>query len=459
MLKMKNIFPLLFLFITFNLYSQNKQVLYGFAELPQTLLLNPGAETNYKFHAGVPLFSGFSFDFGSTGVVVSDLFKVDSRPINDKVSEVLNKLSIRDHIKFNSQIEILNGGFRYDDKNYFSFGFYQEIDVISYFPKDVITLLTEGNAAYLNKSFDLSQILYKVDFLGVLHFGVTRKINEKLTLGARFKIYSSALNMETSNNTGTFTTINGNNNIYTHVLDNANVNLKTSGLVENNEVVDAPGKYLGNTFLGANLGLGLDFGLTYHISDQLEFTSSIIDFGFVKHKKNIKNSFVNGSYVFDGIEFTYDAANPRNYWNELDKDFKEKVPSGANQNAYISWRPTKLNTSLKYSFGERRSKYCYDNTYKDFYRNAIGVQLYSVFRPLSPQLALTGFFEKSFTEKFHAKVTYTIDDYSFYNIGAGISTQIGKVNLYGMVDNIAQFNDIASANGISLQLGINIIFN
>ena len=194
-------------------------------------------------------------------------------------------------------------------------------------------------------------------------------------------------------------------------------------------------------------------------SDQLELTGSIVDLGFIKHKKNIKNSFINGSYNFEGIEFGYDEANSTNYWGDLDQDFKEKVPSGDNQESYISWRPTKFNASLKYSFGEKRSQYCYDNTYKDFYVNSLGVQLYSVFRPLGPQIALTGFFEKSLSKKIRTKVTYTIDDYSFYNIGAGISAQIGKVNFYGMVDNIAQFSDIAAANNISLQLGINVIFN
>ena len=164
--KIKRIFSLLFIFFAIKMYSQNKQVLYNFAELPQTLLLNPGAETNYKFHVGVPLLSGFSSEFGSTGFTISDLFSVDNRPINDKVSEVLNKLTTKDHLKINTQIEILNAGFRYDDKNYFSFGFYQEFDAISYTPKDPITLITEGNSAYLNKSFDLSQVLYKVDVLG-----------------------------------------------------------------------------------------------------------------------------------------------------------------------------------------------------------------------------------------------------------------------------------------------------
>ena len=455
---MKKLFSFLFLFTVIQLCSQNKQVLYNFAELPQTLLLNPGAETNYKFHAGVPLMSGFSAEFGSSGVVLSDIFLSDNRPINDKVAEVLSSLNSRDNLKFNSQIEVFNAGFRYDDKTYFSFGFYEEIDAITYYPKDIITLVNEGNAAYINKSFDLSQLLYKVDFVGVLHAGITKKIDEKLTVGARFKIYSSALNLETRNNSGTFTTSEGNNNIYAHYLSNIDLNFKTAGLVENNEYIDTPGTYLKNTFLAGNLGLGFDVGFTYHITPQIEISGSIVDFGFINHKKNIKNSTAKGSYVFEGIEFLYDATNS-NYWEELNDDFKEQLPSGDNTDSYVTWIPTKINAGLKYSFGQKRSKYCYDNTYKDFYRNAVGVQLFSIFRPLSQQLALTGFFEKSFSEIFQAKVTYTIDDYSFYNIGAGISAKIGKVNIYGMLDNIAEFGDIASANNISLQLGINVIFN
>ncbi|MCG1035717.1 DUF5723 family protein [Polaribacter sargassicola] len=455
---MRRISPLIFiLFITFS-YSQNKQLLYGFAELPQTLLLNPGAETNYKFHIGVPLLSGISSELGSTGFSMSDLFLNDGISITDKVNNVLNKLDSKDHLKFNMQLELFSGGFRYDDKKYFSFGIYEEVDVISYFPKDVSVFFTEGNSPYLDRQFSISDLMYKADVLTVLHFGVTKKVDKQLTVGGRFKIYTSTLNSESFDNTGTLTTVNGTNNIYAHHLSNLNVNIRTSGLMENDEMIQDPGTYLKNTLLGGNLGFGFDFGFTYHQSDQLEFTGSIIDLGFIKHTNNITNYYAYGNYTLDGIEFLF--PNERvDYWHNLQEDFEEKVPNDENQDSYISWRPTKLNGSLKYSFGEKRSKYCYDNTFKNFYSNALGIQLNAVFRPLRPQLALTGFYQKSFLNKLHTKVTYTIDEYSFYNVGAGISAQIGKVNFYGLVDNIANFNDIASANNVSLQLGINLIFN
>jgi hypothetical protein len=456
----QKISSLLFLFSFILNFSQNKQILYGFAELPQTLLLNPGAETHFKYHIGVPLLSSFSSEFSSSGIILSELFLSDGRAINEKILEVLTTLDTRDYIKFNTQIEVLSGGYRYDHATYVSFGFYNEIDAISYSPKDVIALLNEGNATYLNRSFDLSQLLYKLDVIGVLHVGITKEINKKITLGGRFKMYSSGLNMETSNNSGTFTTVNGSNNIFTHYLDNLDVNLRTSGYVgTDNETVSDPSTVMKNSFLGGNLGIGFDIGMTYTISKQLEFTGSLLDVGFVNNKDNIKTSFAKGSYVFEGIEFLYDPSITPNYWADLETDFKEKVLRGDNQDSYISWRPAKVNMALKYSFGDVKSKYCYDNTYKDFYSNAFGIHLNTVFRDLSPQLEFTGFYEKSFTEKLHAKVTYTIDNYSFYNIGFGVASQIGKINFYGMVDNILQFNDIASTNSISLQLGVNLIFN
>ncbi|MGY8940115.1 MAG: DUF5723 family protein, partial [Flavobacteriales bacterium] len=398
---------ILVFFIGLNSFSKNKQVLYDFAGLPQTLLLNPGLETDYKFHIGVPLLSGISSEIKSTGFSLSEIFSVNNNTINDKISAVLNKIDANDYVKVNSQIEVFSAGFRFDEKTYISFGFYHELDAIGYIPKDFLTLATDGNAAYLNSMFSLSQLSYKLDVLGVMHAGVTRKMSDQLTLGGRFKMYSSALNAESTSNSGTFTTNLGNKNSYVHRLEDINTNFRTSGLIENNEYINDPNTYLKNTFLGGNLGVGIDLGFTYLINPQLQLSGSLIDLGFVNHTKNIKNNFIGGSFTFEGIEF--DFGSNRNYWQELDAAVQDQLPIVDNQDTYTSWRPAKLNAAIKYSFGEKRSKYCYDNTLKDFYKNGIGAQLYTVFRPLKQQFAFTSFYEKSFSNKLQAKITYTID--------------------------------------------------
>jgi hypothetical protein len=459
---MKNILFFLLILSVAEVVGQNKQVLYDFAELPQTLLLNPGAETNYKFHTGVPLLSGLSMDFGSSGAVLTDVFALDNTNINDKIATVLNALTTRDFLKINTQVEVLNLGFRVNDKTYLSFGFYEEIDAIGYYPKDGITLFYEGNDAYLNKSFSVGQLLYKLDALGVIHAGISRKVNDNLTLGGRLKVYSSAVNIESANNSGTFTTVLGTDNIYKHYLSNININTKSSGLYINDpetdtDVIQDAGAIFSNTLLGGNLGIGFDFGLTYHITPQLKFSGSILDFGFINHTKNTQNITANGSFVSEGIGFEYNPNNPSNYWGQFDGDFKEQVPIETNKGSYISWRPTKLNAALKYRFKERRRYNNSDSTFKDFYSDAIGMQIYYVFRPLNPQLALTGFYQKAITNNFQTKITYTVDDFSNTNIGAGFSAQFGIVNVYGMLDNLLEYSNLSSANSLSLQIGINII--
>lgn len=197
------------------LYSQNKQILYGFAEMPQTLMVNPGAETNFRFHAGIPMLSGNSFQIGASTGSISDLFLDDGAPINSKFEILMGKLTERDFLGGNIQIEVLNGGYRLSNKAYLSFGFYQELDFIGYYPQDLTELLYRGNAANVNRTVHFSEVKFRSEFLGVLHAGISYKLNKKLNVGGRFKLYSGSLYAASKNNSGTFNTIEGQSNIFT----------------------------------------------------------------------------------------------------------------------------------------------------------------------------------------------------------------------------------------------------
>jgi hypothetical protein len=451
---MKKVVLILVLVLSVNTFSQNKQVLYDFAGLPQTLLLNPGLETNLKFHIGLPLISGFSAEIGSTGFSVADIFADDGRDINDKIASLLENVDSKDYLKLNTQIEVFSAGYHFNDKTYLSIGFYEELDFIFFLPKDVLTLATEGNTSPLGRSFDFSHLNLNADLLGVIHAGITRKVNRKLTIGGRLKIYSSAINVESINNTGTFsTTTPGDNNISVSRLENVNVSYKTTGIAD-----ISGGSVLANTFLGGNLGLGGDVGFSFRATPQLKISASLVDFGFINHSKNIENTTREGSFTTEGLGFQYDNTDP-DYWKQLNDEFKAAIPELTNEDSYMAWRPSKLNAAVKYSFGETRSQYCYDRTFKETYTDAFGVQLYSLFRSLRNEYAFTGFYEKSFTTKVHAKLTYTLDNYSYNNIGLGVSAQFGNVNFYGILDNVAELSDISSAKNVSLQFGFNLMFN
>ena len=448
---MKKYILFFILAITSSINAQ-QQLSFSFGEIPQNLMLNPGAETNFKSHYGIPVFSNLSFKAGFTGFTLADLFLNDSRDFNLKFEEVLNKIDSDDYININTVVEVLSAGLRIDDKTYVSFGFYEELDLITYFPKDITELAYYGNEPFLNRPFSISELVMKVDMLGVLHAGMSRKVDEKLTIGGRLKIYSSSLNIETNNNSGTITATTNNTNIIRQTLDNLDAEIRTSGITDSNDVFS-------NTLLGGNLGLGFDVGLTYHFSPQLEFTGSIIDVGFIKYSKNIRNYTAKGNYILDGINFEYNSDDPSDYWEQLEEDFNANVPTGETENTYTSWRPMKINAALKYSFGEKRSKFCYTKTHKQYYYNSIGFQIHTIMRLLKPQLSFTSFYEKSFSKKIHTKFTHTINDYSAAIFGVATSLRVGKLNIFGVLDNILAVTDVASANNISLNFGFNIVIN
>lgn len=453
---MKKILLFTLLVFCFGTVISQQQLNFSFAENPNTLMLNPGAETNFSKHYGIPFFSGLNVSIGSTNVVLDDLFNDGGATFQTMFERTLTQLKPEDYININTTIDVLNAGYRLNERDYLSFGFYQELDAIIYFPEDIVDLAYYGNNRFLNRTFSLSQLNAKAQILGVFHVGISRKISKRLNLGARFKIYSSSLNVETTNNSGTYTTYENNTNLLRQNLNNVDVELRTSGLIDGDRVKENLSSLYTQTFLGGNYGLGLDFGMTYHFSPQFEFTASILDFGFVRYAKNTKVYKAEGDYSFDGVNFDFDA--PRDYWQELQDDFEANVPSTETEEAYTSWRPAKINAAIKYSFGKIRRKTCFTATQKEYYYNAIGFQVHNTMRPLNPQLALTGFLETSLSEKFNTKITYTMNDYDSRSIGGGFSFQWRKLNVFGFVDNILGLRDLATANSAAFSLGVHLVY-
>src|SRR5690606_27974948 len=144
-------------FCSFFAFSQNKQLLYGLTDVPQSLLLNPGGKTPYSKVYGIPLFSQIHLSAGSSGVTVYDIFQESDYDINTHISQALRQMDNRDYFTATQQLEVLYYGWRNKNDYFFSAGMYQEFDFITYFPKDWAMLAWEGNRDYLGHVFDLNE--------------------------------------------------------------------------------------------------------------------------------------------------------------------------------------------------------------------------------------------------------------------------------------------------------------
>ena len=452
---MRKLLLLSFLVYTIG-YSQNKQVLYDFAGLPQTLMLNPGAEVNNKFHVGLPLLTQVSFQGGFTGFSAYDIFADDGVDINDKIRAAIGSFGKSEFIAVNQQLEVFNGGFRLKNNQYLSFGYYQEFDLLAKIPRDLVDLFYDGNTE-INRAYSIQKLAARVELLGVLHIGLSKRINDKWNVGARAKIYSSVFNINSKLNRGSFINEEGSNNIYKQHLDNVSILLQTSGVFfDSDEDFDA--SYLKNKLLfGGNLGLGLDVGFTYHLKKQWLITGSILDIGFINNSKNVESFKIQGDYEVEGFQLNFDPDNPEDYWNDLKDEFDNSIVLDTLYTKYISLRPVKLNGAVSYSFGRQ---YFDDCRYIDGelpYLNKVGFQLFSILGSVHSYLAATLFYERRISKNFQTKITYTADPYSFSNLGVGLSTQLGIFNAYFVADNLLNLNNLYAAKNASFQLGVNFI--
>lgn len=451
---MKKLTFLLFFIISVN-YAQNKQLLYGFAELPQTLMLNPGAEIDNKFYVGFPLFSQASVQGGFTGFSTYDIFRADNIDINSKIANAIQNFGNTEIAQANQQVEVFSGGFKWNESTYISFGFYQEFDFLAKIPKDITDLVYDGNTT-LNRSYGVEKLSARIELLGVAHAGISKKINEKWQVGGRLKLYSSVFNGKSKSNTGALYTKKGEDNRYLQRLSNVDILLQTSGLLTD---VDITPSYLAkNLLFSGNFGLGFDVGFTYHIDKQWTVTGSALDIGFVYNTQNIESYTIKGDFETEGIDLIFNPTDdPSDYWNNIRDEFDDSIVIDTIYKKYISVRPLKLNTSLYYSFGEKYDR-CRFDLRPGQYSNKAGVQLFATLGTVHSYMAATLFFERWFGKHFQAKISYTADPYSFSNLGLGASAQFGPFNLYVLADNLLYLNNLYAAKSASVQVGINFIF-
>ncbi|MEO2081046.1 MAG: DUF5723 family protein [Leeuwenhoekiella sp.] len=441
------------------------QQLYDTDYLPQSLLLNPGNKVDFDKHFGIPLLSGVGVQAATRNVSVYDIFQVSERDeIKERIWAKVDQLSNRDYAVLHQSLEILSAGFRTRKGNYVSFGWYEELDAITYFPKDVATLAYEGNQQHLGYAFKASDIKARAEMVSVFHIGMNKKVNEHFSIGGRFKLYSGMFSAESTHNSGTFTTYltPDGNNYYEHRLENINGGLKIAGIGSFEEVSES--QILQNSVFGGNYGVGIDLGFSYDFNERWSASGSLLDLGFINYRSKTYEYYGNGDFDFDGIEFIFPSVVDENtvirpYWTDLEEEFNENMNFGERADvSYTLLRPVKLLGGLIYSFGERLKCNCL-NPEENRYRFKTGLQAMVIKRPGGIQAGLTAFLDAPVTSFLNTKLTYGIDSFTYTNVGFLISAKIRSFNVYLAADNLLSYSNIADSNTASFQIGFQLISN
>jgi hypothetical protein len=256
------------------------------------------------------------------------------------------------------------------------------------------------------------------------------------------------------------------NNDYTHLLD-ADLTVNISGPVtihkNSKNDIDSIGfddKKIGTTaFLSGkqNMGLGLDIGATYDISDRFKLIASITDLGFIRWKNEVTNLKAKNQFLFSGLSMdnvlngtmTFDSVA-----NLMGESLKNAFKVSDSKRPFTTWLPFSVTFGGSYNVTEQFS---------------VGLLSYS--RVIGKQVreALTLSANINIGNSLSASLGYTAENHQYDNLGAGLAFRAGGTQFYLVTDRIpVMWNRIkndnsniilpANWNTFNLRLGMNLVF-
>lgn len=460
--------------------AQNMQILYDFDELPQILLLNPGSEVSYDKHIGIPFLSNVYAEFGASN---SNITYNNVIAGTDSTTEILRNiydqnLSSNDVFTFNQQIELFTMGFRLKNPDYYlSFGMYQQANGFGKYPEDIADIYYNGNDVdgdgipETGQPYSIDQFNVIGDVSGVFHIGISKKMNDRFTLGGRFKLLSGSVSLKSTSNTGVYQLGGQIGGLYNHRFDQMDLLLMTSGLIDvnGNQVLDGASDLIpGLFFMNGNIGVGFDMGFTAQLEDDLTVTGSVLDLGFVNYGNEVTRYEIKEDFsILDDEYFDPPEGNEFDYWRRKFKRYhrNQLIPLDTLTSSYVHTRSPKVNGSIKKTKWRRskgnpsafRNVSCDEDQSAVMLSSSYGLQVYNEFRPRASLWAVTAFYTRELTPYLNTKFTYTVDRFSSTNLGFGLSTRIKQFNLFATADNLVALFNIRNSNYQSFQVGMNLI--
>lgn len=406
---------ILFLMFTFQLFCQKDFMLYHSEGIFQKHNLNPTfSTTDEKIHLGIPVLSNLNFGVSNGAFTIADLIRKrsDDSLIFD-YENALSNLRAFNLVDVDFQTDWLTFGIHFK-QNFFSFSVSEHVKSRFTVPKDLPQFLWEGNGkSFLGNRASFDGI--SINFIAYREFalGYSRKVNESLTIGGRFKFLQGHANLNTKRlNLGIYT----DDKTYDLTVDGGG-RVLSSGIfpfIENDIQIN-------DLIFNNNYGFALDLGVNYEIN-KWNFSASLLDFGIIRWKN------YNQVYDIYPFEVVYQGVPLETFFDNAEESIQQLVDSlegvftpAENNRAYTTPLYARVFLGANYTVNEKLNvSFLYNAEFVNRKHLRQGVSLaanYKVLKWLSTSMA------------------YTIYNRSFSNIGLGLTMHGGPVQFYIMTDN------------------------
>ncbi|MCX6180700.1 MAG: DUF5723 family protein [Bacteroidetes bacterium] len=410
--------------------------MYNMDMIPQATRTNPGMMPKAKFHFGLPVLSYLDLGLVNNGFVFADFVKG-----SDFTSDnMLSKLQNDNYISFNMNLDLISFGFKANKKNYFSFNVTEKIAFNFDYSKNFMTLLTKGTLPFIGETVSMVGTGLRFSHYREFGLGYTHAWNNKLTTGIKLKMLQGLSNFNSEELDIALTTAADDYKL----TATSTIGLRTAGLAfltDSNSNFN-PGSYVSNF---DNLGMAVDLGANYKITDKISASFAATDLGAIQWKTNARRYYNNkAEFAWDGLDVI-------------------KYLSDSNNTAYTK----NLSDSLTNIFGLKKQDYVYTtNIVGNIYLGGeyqfnkwfnAGLLFHGQLFAGNLYPSYTASVGTNLGSILQAKVSYSVLNRSYSNVGAAMALNLGPIQLYMAGDNVLGFSQIDYAKTLNLRLGVNIM--
>ncbi|MFA9388470.1 MAG: DUF5723 family protein [Prolixibacteraceae bacterium] len=443
----------LLLALSFKASAQDNNMFYHMSNVPQSYQLNPAIiRDSAKIVLTVPVLTRYSVGLNSTFSLSQVAYK-EGRDLVIDIDNLYNTIDDQNSIYQTFRMPILSFQLRRGDQ-VFSFSVNERQLFKMKFDKELVGLISMGNAGYLNQPFSTD-----LDF-NLLHyrdysFGYTQKVIPNLTVGGRLKLLTGFAALDAIKSNITLTT--DKNVEYLELTTDGEYNTSLPVSTEKNADGILQTLNLTNDFnpVGyatsfSNLGIGIDLGAKYDITPQIEVSASVIDLGMISWKNNLNTMYHKGSYKWEGLDFSniIDENDPdyvpvEDKITEITDDLKASVALTSSENAFTTYLPTRVYVGGKYQINDMFSAGLVDRIL--FYDGDI-----------NNALTISG--NAQFGKIVSLSTSYSAIGNSYNNVGLAAAFKLGPIQLFMVTDNILAITNPVTARHMNASFGFNMMF-
>lgn len=351
MKQLYNLFILLALCaVSYNASAQNIKTSYFIDNSVQRTALNP-ALTPTKGYFALPAISGIGFNYGSNTLQINNLLYSQGDKLvtfldsSISADEVLSNLKANNTIDIETDIRLLGVGFfSKSGRSYWTVDVNFKFNSNMCIPENFFTFAKVGMTSD-DTRYSFSDLGIDINAYGELAIGNSRKITDKLTVGAKVKFIAGLanLNMDIEQ-----MDVNLSSEKW-EVVASGSMNGSMNGLETEDYTVDGSSDLYFDSydldFQGtAGMGFGIDLGAEYQLLDNLKLSAAVLDLGFInwKAEHTVCGSSA-ANYTFTGFNTSGELEDFAEDFGELTRFKKEESTS---RTTYL--RPT-LNIGAEYS--------------------------------------------------------------------------------------------------------------